>query len=81
MIHHPAILTPYLWKGVIAAYSGSILPIILWNSLQHPKCIMLKRMKKAQGPNNKPASINKQNTSAVNARVLKVALFRAIRKE
>jgi hypothetical protein len=38
-------------------------------------------MKKAQGPNNKPASINKQNTSAVNARVLKVALFRAIRKE
>jgi hypothetical protein len=35
-------------------------------------------MKNAQGPNNNPASITKQNTRAVKARVLKVALFNAI---
>ncbi len=76
--HQPASITPYLWKGVISLYAGSINPTSLWYSIQQPKCMMLNKIKKLQWFQSKPASITITNTTAVNALVLKVCQLNAM---
>src|SRR6185312_15213196 len=78
IMHQPATGTLYRCSADTFAYSLSIRTMIFRYSVQQPKWMTEKRMKKLNGFHNNPVSMTITKTAAVSERVLKTEGFNAI---